>query len=602
MMGQTTTLNHLFFDRIAPGRQEKLLSWEGPCGPVSFSSERFVHTVLALSSFLRGRGMAGSGERIAIFAQNRPEWHVADFAILLSGHITVPVYPTLAPLQVAYQLRHSGCRGIVVAGRREWEILEPILSELPDIGFIIHMDEWLPGAPGLYPEHISLARIEAEAAVLDEESTAQVREECLAISPSAIATIVYTSGTTATPKGVMLSHANLAFDLDACLGRLSFHSARQALSVLPLAHVFERLLCYGYFHKGIPIAYGDPHSLKELLKLHHPEVMGCVPRILEKVRDAIELQVEALPNWKRSIGRRILRGEESDALIDRLLAARVRRQLGGLHYFICGGACLDPVVERFFRGAGFVVLQGYGMTETSPVIALNELGREKIGSVGRPLDGLEVRIGDGGEIQTRGPHVMAGYYLDPDGTRQTVRDGWLHTGDLGRLDDEGYLSVTGREKDMLVLSNGKKVYCASVEQSLTRSRLIQEAFVVGEGRNYATALIVPDLPRVARAARERGLVIENGEQILLIPEVIALFAQELEMNQSEFSNFERVKRFCFLGEKTLLDPDLMTPTQKMRRRALERRYAEWISRMYAQEAPFVIPMSGDRSGKSAVNA
>jgi long-chain acyl-CoA synthetase len=222
--------------------------------------------------------------------------------------------------------------------------------------------------------------------------------------------------------------------------------------------------------------------------------------------------------------------------------------------------------------------------------------------VGRPLEGLEVRVGSEGEIETRGPHVMLGYYKDPDATARALRDGWLLTGDLGQLDEEGFLAITGRSKDILVLSNGKNVSCAPLERALVRSRLIQDIFVVGEGRNFTSALVVPHLKNVAQAAGKRGIAVVDAADALLDPALIAAFFQEIETHQAEFANFERVKRFCFLREEAMLDPELVTPTQKMRRRALERKYAEWIGRMYARPEPFIIPLPEQNSEVRAVSA
>jgi len=265
--------------------------------------------------------------------------------------------------------------------------------------------------------------------------------------------------------------------------------------------------------------------------------------------------------------------------------------LGGLQYFICGGAWLNPDVELFFRAAGFTVLQGYGLTETSPVITLNEYRREKLGSVGRALDGVEVRIGRDGEILTRGPHVMLGYYKDESATRQTVdQDGWLDTGDLGRMDADGCVTITGRSKEILALSNGKKVACAAVEHALERSPYIQQALAVGDGRKFVTALIVPHLEHVAQAGRERGLTFRRPEELLPTAPILALFREELSSCQAELSSFEQAKRFCFLKEEALLDTELVTPTLKVRRAVLERKYADWIGRMYQQENPLVIPI------------
>lgn len=600
------TLNHLFFHHLDHYRLDRLLSFQDihqPDQATVWPTERFARSVFALRQFLLSGGLS-AGDRVAVFAENRPEWHVADFAILLARLVVVPVYNTLAPAQIAYLLRHSGCRAAVIAGARQWEILSPLRGDLPALETIVSMEE-TPGAG------TSLPRLVSQAPAFDSAAAGRIRDQALAADPHDLATIVYTSGTTGTPKGVMLSHANLTFNLRASLGRVLSQTARQALSVLPLAHVLERMLCYGYFHEGVPIAYGDPHDLKELLKLHRPEIMGVVPRILEKVREAVDTQVEQLAPWRRAIGRKLmaaaiarkrqeLQGQRAPlsaallAPLARLLVfPKVHRQLGGLQYFICGGAWLNPEIELFFRAAGFTVLQGYGLTETSPVITLNEFRRERLGSVGPPLDGVEVRIGEGGEILTRGPHVMLGYYKDEAATRQARDpDGWFATGDLGRMDADGSVVITGRRKEILVLSNGKNVACAAVEHALESSPYIQQALVVGDGRKFVSALLVPHLDNVARAARERGLGFDSPAELLLSPPMVALFRQELTHCQAECSSFEQAKRFCFLKEEALLDTELVTPTLKVRRAVLERKYADWIGYMYQQEDPVLIPLLG----------
>jgi len=597
------TLNHLFFYHLDQYRFDRLLTFKDRGELTAWSTERFTRSAFALRQFLLGSGLA-PGDRVAVFAENRPEWHIADFAILLARLVVVPVYNTLAPSQIAYLLRHSGCRTAIVGGSKQWEVLQPLLPDLPELENTIGMEETY-GVPA------SLPRIVAAAPEFDGVAVARIRAEALAAQPQDLATIVYTSGTTGTPKGVMLSHGNIAFDLKGSLERVPSNTAHQALSVLPLPHVLERTLCYGYFHEGICIAYGDPHDLKDLLPVHRPDIIGVVPRILEKVKEAVETQIAQLTPWRRAIAgkliqaavahtRRRLTGAPAPLsagllapLAKLLVFPKVHRQLCGLRYFISGGAWLNPDVELFFRAAGFDVLQGYGMTETSPVITLNAYKREKPGSVGPPLDGVEVRISEDGEILTRGPHMMLGYYKDEAGTRQTFTEGgWLHTGDLGRIDADGCVTITGRRKEILVLSNGKNVACAALEQALQRSPYIQQALIVGEGRKFVSALIVAHPEHVARIATQHGLAHTSHEQMLLAPQVVALFRAELDSLQADFSPFERAKRFCFLTEEALLDTELVTPTQKVRRAVLERKYAEWIRQMYQQEDPLVIPPPG----------
>jgi long-chain acyl-CoA synthetase len=594
------TLNQLFFYHLDRYRFDRLLSFQNHGELMVWSSERFSRSVFALRQFLLSSGLA-PGDRVALFSENRPEWHIADFALLLSRLVVVPVYNTLSPSQIAYILRHSGCRAAIIAGAAQWDILRPLLPEL-EIETIVGMQE----TAGV---HASLPRIVAEAPAFDEPALSRIRAESLTAEPNDLATIVYTSGTTGTPKGVMLSHGNIVSDLRGSLARVPSNTAHQALSVLPLPHVLERTLSFGYFHEGVRIAYGDPHDLKELLPIHRPDIIGVVPRILEKVQEAVEAEIARLVPHRRAIARTLLNaaiaskraemlGGQPAGLSDRLLARlanvlvfpKVHRQLCGLKYFISGGAWLNPDVEIFFRAAGFDVLQGYGMTETSPVIALNEYHKEKVGSVGPALPGVEARIGEDGEILTRGPHVMLGYFKDEAATRQAFTpDGWLHTGDLGSIDADGYVTITGRRKEILVLSNGKNVAYAPLEHALQRSLYIQQALVVGDGRKFVGALIVAHPENVARAATERGLAFGSYDELLLVPSVVALFRDELQRLQAEFSAFERVKRFCFLNEEALLDIELVTPTQKVRRAVLERKYADWIGQMYRQEDPLVIP-------------
>jgi long-chain acyl-CoA synthetase len=595
------TLNHLFFHHLDNYHFDRLLSFQRGGELMVWSSDQFARAVYALRGWLLDSGLA-AGDRVAIFSENRPEWHIADFALLLSRLVVVPVYNTLAPSQIAYLLRHGGCRAAIIAGAQQAEVLESLLPELPDLETLVGMEE----TAGC---RTSLPRIIAEAPAFDEAAVARIRSEALAVEPTDLATIVYTSGTTGTPKGVMLSHGNIVSDLSGSLSRVPSNTAHQALSVLPLPHVLERTLSYGYFHEGVRIAYGDPHDLKELLPIHRPDIIGVVPRILEKVKEAVETEIAKLLPHRRFIGRKLLGGAVANTrqqllgepaprsaglqarLAAKLVFPKVHRQLCGLKYLISGGAWLNPDVELFFRAAGFDVLQGYGMTETSPVITLNEYHHEKIGSVGPALPAVDVRISEDGEILTRGPHVMLGYYKDEAATRHAfTEDGWLHTGDLGSVDANGYLTITGRRKEILVLSNGKNIACAALEHALQRSRYIQQVLIVGEGRRFVSALIVAHVENVTHAVSHHGHAFRSHDELLLSPHVVALFRQELTTLQTEFSSFERVKRFSFLKEDALLDPELVTPTLKVRRSVLERKYADWIRQMYQQEDPLVIPL------------
>ncbi len=584
-MDEVKTLGALFFLNVERFHRERLLVWKHGDLTVAYSTAEFEDAVLRLAGWLRASGL-NAGDRVGVYSENRPEWHIVEFAVHLAEMVLVPVYPTIAAHQMAEILEHAGARA-TFCGAEQLERLQSVRDGLPELAHAVGLDEFPTFLAGVEPA--------------DAAERAAFRDRAFAQDPDAIATIVYTSGTTGKPKGVMLSHRNLVFDVASSLKKLPERSARIALSVLPLSHVLERILCYGYFYRGVPIAYGDPHSLKELLALYRPTLMGAVPRILEKMRDAIETTVSQMPAHRQRISK-FLHGAGYDRmdgkrslrslfhpLADLLMFRKVHRQMGDVEVFVCGGAWLNPELERYFRALGFVVIQGYGLTETSPVITCNEYGAEVPGSVGQPIEGVEVRIDEEGEILARGPNVMKGYYRDPEGTARVFRDGWFVTGDLGRLDSKGFLTITGRRKEMLLLSNGKNIFYAPIEQALLQCPFIEQAFVVGEGRNYTALIIVPNKSTVLQHAAEQGILVSSNDELLLAPAILEVYRESVDRFQAGFSRFEQTKRFCFLPEEALLDLELVTPTLKVRRNILTQKYGRFIDQLYREDKPFVIP-------------
>ncbi len=600
-----STLGSLFFWNIERFQHDELLRWKGPAGPRSYSTAEFASAVLRLAAWLTASGLQ-KGDRVAVYSENRPEWHIIDFATHLAQMVLVPIYPTLAAHQMEQILEHAGAR-IVFCGLEQMERVQSVRSGLSDLEHAVAFDR--EGAAE------NLDAVLAGVAPLTTEQQQAYRNRVLAEDPDTIATIVYTSGTTGTPKGVMLSHGNLVFDVLQSLKKLPVRPARLALSVLPLSHVLERILCYGYLYRGIPIAYGDPHALRDLLAEYRPTVMGAVPRILEKMKDAIESKIAKMPAHRQRISKFLL-GVGYDRMDGKstlksnlhplaklLMFKKVHDQMGNLEVFVCGGAWLNPELERYFRALGFGVIQGYGLTETSPVITCNQYGSEKPGSVGQPIEGVEIRVDEEGEILTRGPNVMKGYFRDPEATAKVFRDGWFVTGDLGRIEDKNFLFITGRRKEMLLLSNGKNIYYAPLEQALKLSDLIEHAFVIGEGRNYTTLIIIPNMITVLQRAAEREILSESHDAVLLTPPILQLFRETIDTLQAEFSRYEQAKRFCFLKEDALLDLELVTPTQKVRRSVLERKYARHIEQLYREDKPFIIPeMAGSTEASLIPNS
>jgi len=590
------TLIDLFLQVADAPAKSDLLTFRRKDGKsVSYSTAGFVAGVLAIRRYLRELGLK-EGDRVAIWAANCPEWHIADFACHTAGLVVVPLYATAPPPQIEFVLSHSEARAVLFAGDPQSGVLADLRDSLPGVSGYLALDDrsaaW----------HARLDDRTAANAAPDPGTLESIRRLGESLDDQSVASIVYTSGTTGQPKGVMLTHANICFNLRQCMRRLEFRSVDRALSVLPLAHVFERLLCYGYFATGIAIAYGDPHDLKELLPLHRPVTMGCVPRILEKILESVQAEIAHLSERRQSIAnwmlqssiRRVMNQEGSDvvdllgaSLAKPLLFPKVRRKLAGLRFLVCGGAYLDPAVEAFFRAAGFQLLQGYGLTETSPVIALNTFGPIGIGTVGPPLEEVEVRIDESGQILTRGRHVMKGYFKDPSATSESINDGWFQTGDLGSLDSTGRLRVAGRARDTIVLSTGKKVSSSHVEQILSRCPLIQSAIVLGSQRKFLTAVIVPQWEKLQQFASAHNLPLDlDSPQIH--KELALWISGEIAGSSGELAEHERIKRFCLLPEEDLANPEIITPTQKLRRTAFEVRYRHWIDRMYSDPEPFLI--------------
>lgn len=525
---------------------------------------------------LQGSGLL-PGERLAIYAQSCPEWHIVDFACYLSRLIVVPIYPTLTSSHVQRLLAHSGCAAVFAGDQAERSTIEALRASLPDLRLMFSQDG-----------------VRAQAISAEQEQN--LRAHGGKTQASDVATIIYTSGTTGDPKGVMLTHANLLFNVRAGIQRMNVGVVvSDVLSVLPLSHVFERMLCYSYFARGCHIIYGDPYKAAKLLQRYRPEVMAVVPRILEKVHEAVDKQIAEMPAWKRRLCRRLLGAAHEDAragrrsfartLADALVFRKLRRKLGGrMKVIISGGAPLAMKTADFFQLAGIPVVEGYGTTETSPVIAVNPPGAAKIGTVGPPLDGISVRFVKDGELLTRGPHVMAGYYNDPVATAEATRDGWLHTGDLGHSDEDGYITITGRKKELIVTAYGKNIPYLALEASLNQCSLIRAAFVVGDGRKFVSALIVPDNEGLALAAAECHLQGLPVCDLVTAPELLRRYRAQIDAAQVSFAPFEQVKGFLFLPEEVLTDPEIVTPTQKIRRARLCERFEAEIDALYSSAA------------------
>lgn len=569
----------------------------------SISAAEMLRHIAGLSRALAELGV-GAGDRVGLFAPNRPEWHVADFAILGLGAVTVPVYFRESADRLLYILNHSSSKLIVAAGAEQAERLLACRERLPAVEHVI-----LAGAPPALDGDI--LRYETLVTAVGEAELAAYRRRAAEVTPEQLATIIYTSGTTGEPKGVMLTHANFSSNEIDRIQAFAYNERDVALSFLPLSHVYERLMDYGYLFRGIPLAYVERmEDVQTALLEVRPTVAAVVPRFFEKLYAntmergqkttgikrrifdwSIRTANEAAP-W-RAYGRAVpLRVKLNWMLANLLVYSRIRAGVGGrVRAFISGGAPLARELAEFFWAVGVVIYQGYGLTETSPVVSTNGPDANKVGTVGRPIAHVDVRIAEDGEILVRGPCVMLGYYKNLEETRAVLDgDGWLRTGDVGYLDPDGYLVVTERKKDLLKTAGGKFVAPQPIENSLKSSPYILNAAVLGDRRRFVAALIVPHFAHVEARAGENGLRFSSPAELAAHPWVHELIGREIERLTAHLAQYETIKRFALLDHDFTFDTGELTYTMKLKRRVIEERYHDVIERLYADvEEPRPLP-------------
>ncbi|MGH9488135.1 MAG: AMP-dependent synthetase/ligase [Terriglobales bacterium] len=545
-------------------------------------SAEFFRQVRALEMALGQRLGVRAGERVAILAESSPQWLIADFACLAASIIDVPIYPTLTAEQAAYILRDSGAAGVFVSTAAQLEKVRSVAASLPDLRWQCCFAD---------PEWEGLLRQQPP------EPTEAFAARLRATPPDQPATLLYTSGTTGDPKGLLLTHSNLCANLNFSTNDFGYGSHERRLSILPLSHITERHMAYVDMIHGGEVYFTDSlDRVAENLAELHPTALVSVPRLFEKVVSALQAQVaqksrleQALFRWAVRTGEAMipyrLEGRRAPARLrlrarvaDGLVGAKLRARLGGrLNKIISGGAALAPGVARLLLALGVMVDEGYGLSETSPVIALGRPGGRRLGSVGRPLANVEVRVAADGEILVRGPSVFSGYYHRPQETAAALEEGWFHTGDIGHLDGDGFLFLTDRKKDLLKTSGGKFIAPQPIESKLKASELIAEAVVVGDGRNYASVLLVPNWGAVEAA----GIACGDRAAACGDARVRALFVAELERVNATLARFETLKKFALISEEFTIASGELTPTVKVRRRAVETNYRALIEQLYS---------------------
>jgi len=587
------TINDLF-QRIAAAANSRAVLWQDEGGQWRpLSSDQIYQRVRALAEAFLSWG-ARKGDRIALISENRWEWAVTDFAALAIGAADVPIYPTLTGEQVAALVADAGCRIAVVSTRQQFDKLNAVRGQT-QLERVVMMDSPVPeGAIALSEV---LAGADGRGSERDPVFDALVRS----VEPKDLATLIYTSGTTGEPKGVALSHGNIAANQNYAAADYAFDATDACISFLPLSHITARALDYVMYYSGAQVAYCSqfdklPQSMREI----KPTVIVGVPRVFEKIRQEVERQAALSPVKKRMLAWAVRAGlRHVDTVYDgrqpssplwklaqKLAYSKVQAAFGGrVRVFISGGAPLGVDLARWFAAVGIALWEGYGLTETSPVIALNTPVSHRMGSVGRPLPNVELKLADDGELLVRGPAVFEGYWQKPAANAECFdAEGWFHTGDIARLDADGFLFITDRKKELLKTSGGKLVAPQPIENKLKASLLVAQAALVGDRHKFISALIAPNFPALEEWARQHGVEGKSRAELVADGRVIALYGELVRDVNTGLANFETVKRFRLVADEWTQESGELTPSMKLKRRAITARYGGLIAELYADEA------------------
>ncbi|WP_409920981.1 AMP-dependent synthetase/ligase [Gemmatimonas sp.] len=590
------TINALFFDAVERFDRADALLYKvnGVWEPTSHAGilTRVRHIALGLARL----GIVAQ-DRVGLLSENRPEWLLADYACLCSSVTDVPIYPTLPAEQIPYLLNDSGARALFVSTPEQARKVASVRAQAPGV-------EWIIGFAAGKDDgcDYTLAELEALGAADDSRERATLfKEQALAVTPDQLVTIIYTAGTTGNPKGVMLTQDNLSSNVMATKATMPVSTADTALSFLPLSHIFERTGDYFLFANGVRIAYAEsidtvPVNMSEV----KPSLMMSVPRLYEKIYARVlenAVSTGGLKKqiffWAKRVGERWadekLAGREPAGLLgfqyrlaDRLVFSKLRERTGGnIRYFISGGAPLSPEIAKFFYSAGLIILEGYGLTETSPVISANNLRDYRLGTVGKPIAGVEVRIAKDGEILTRGPHVMRGYYNNEQATRECLTDdGWFHTGDIGVLED-GFLRITDRKKDIIVTAGGKNIAPQPIENMLKTNKYVSQAVMLGDKRKFPVVLIVPDWDPLEKWAARNQIVWTSRAELMNMPTIQAKVEKEVQEQLKGLASYEMPKKVKLIEHDFSIERGELTPTLKVKRRVIDQTYKAQIDELYA---------------------
>jgi long-chain acyl-CoA synthetase len=592
--GKISTLNDLFC-RVAAAGNPRAVLWQDESGQWQpISSDQIYQRVRVLAKAFLGWG-AKKGDRIALIGENRWEWAVTDFATLAIGAVDVPIYPTLTGEQVAALVSDAGCRIAVVSTRKQFDKLNAFRNQT-QLERILIMDSAAP------PEGaIAFTEVLAGADAFSNNRDPVFDELVATAKPSDLATLIYTSGTTGEPKGVALTHGNIAANQNFAPLDFDFTPADALISFLPLSHVTARALDYVMYGHGVQVAYCSQFDkLPEAMKQIRPTVFVGVPRVFEKIRQEVERRAALSPVKKRLLAWAIAQGAEHldtvydgrkpDStlwkLADRLAYSKVREAFGGrVRIFVSGGAPLGIDTAKWFASVGIALWEGYGLTETSPVIALNTPLKHRMGAAGMPLANVELKFAEDGELVVRGLSVFPGYWQKPEANAECFDvEGWFRTGDIGHLDTDGFLFITDRKKELLKTSGGKLVAPQPIENKLKNNALVAQVALVGDRHKFISALISPNFAALDDWAKKHGIEAASRSGLVADSRVVALYGEIVSEVNRSLANFETLKRFRLVPDEWTQESGELTPSMKLKRRVITARYAEAIDALYADEA------------------
>ncbi|MBP1769205.1 MAG: fadD [Candidatus Aminicenantes bacterium] len=592
-----TTLAGLLANTVEtyPKPDLMLVKKDGAYTPIS--TREFGESVRNFALGLRALGFE-AGQKLCLLSENRPEWSMTDFATLTAGGLTVPIYTTLVPDQIRYIVDDSDAAIVVVSNADHWKKIEILRSGLTKVRHYITFADAAP--PGV----LTLKEVLEKGKALAAAEPGLYGELVARVKPEDEATLIYTSGTTGVPKGVILTHGNLVSNIRTAASLVEFTDRDTALSFLPLSHVLERMVLFTYIYKGCTVAFAESvETVAQNLLEVRPHIMVSVPRVFEKIYTKVMDQVLASPALRRKIffwalkvgkaygalkieGKPVPAGLSlRQAIAAKLVFSKITAKTGGrVRFFVSGGAPLSKDIAEFFYAIGLVILEGYGLTETSPLLSINTFEAIRMGTVGKPATGIDIRIAPDGEILARGPNIMKGYYKKEAETREVLEGGWFHTGDIGQFDADGFLVITDRKKDLLVTSGGKNIAPQPIENLIKASPYISNAVVIGDRRRFVAALVVPEFEKLEAYAKAQGIAFATVEELCRDRRIVDFLKSEVDRATPLLASYERIKKIAVLPRDFDIERGEITPSLKVRRANVTAEYQSAIDALYREDS------------------